>query len=153
MATWLKSRALNVNVFYKQLAINGLILCPLTLVGVFRQVYLRKNSPAASSASVGSTPLHSAQLHVPVPRTYFADSNLLRLSTPSSHWTSRDENHSWHGAMGSPGSAAHCRHRLRQELCTHERSSTPPWLPGLWGSRLPPVACVCCCLTSGKSRW
>lgn len=34
MVTWVENRALNFDVVYKQLAINGLILCPLTLVWI-----------------------------------------------------------------------------------------------------------------------
>lgn len=84
VVTLLENRTLNFDVFYKQLAINGLILCPLTLVGALTSVFMPEEAGCQRSGA-GSAPLHSAQLCVPVPRMNFADSNLLSLSTHSSH--------------------------------------------------------------------
>lgn len=105
VVTWLENRTLNFDVLYEQLAINGLILCPLTLVGALTSV-LTPEEAGCQRGGAGSAPLLSAQLCVPVPRMNFADSDLLSLSTHSSHWTPQDKNDSWHGAVGSPGSGA-----------------------------------------------
>lgn len=145
VVTWLENRTLNFDVFYKQLAINGLIQCPLTLVGALTSVFTPAEGGCQRSGA-GSAPLHSAQFCVPVPRMNFADSNLLSLSTHSSHWTSQDENHSWHGAAGSPGSEAAAGAGLWRGEQRPALASQLPRLPA-------PGACTCCCWSGGKSQW
>lgn len=128
VVTWLENRTLNFDVFYKQLAINGLILCPLTSAGALTSVFTPGEAGCQCSGA-GSAPLLSAQLCVPVPRMNFADSDLLGLSTHSSHWTWQDENHSWHGAAGSGagsvGSRA-CRGERGPALASPSRGSLLP---------------------------
>lgn len=130
VVTWLENRTLNFDVFYKQLAMNGLILCPLTSAGALTSVFAPEEA-GCQCRGAGSAPLLSAQLCVPVPRMNFADSDLLSLSTQSSHWRWQDENHSWHGAAGSPGAGP-----AAAGAALWQGSSAQPGLPRSRGSRL-----------------
>lgn len=130
VVTWLENRTLNFYVFYKQLAINGLILCPLTSVGALTSVFTPGEAGCQRSGA-GSAPLLSAQSCVPVPRMNFADSDLLSLSTHSSHWSSRAENDCWHGAAGRPGSGA------GGGSCAWPGEPWLPDSPGSWSMGVP----------------
>lgn len=135
---WLVNRALKFDVFYEQLAINGLIQCPLTSAAVFRLVYLLKNSSAASAVSGDSTPLHSVRLHVPVPRTKFCRfkfAQFVNTQLPFNFagWESflaRGRRQPGDRCPLSARAAAGAEHQLSQ------RSSAQPWLPSLRGSLL-----------------
>lgn len=152
MFLWLENRALKFDVFYKQLTISGLIQCPLTSAGLFQQVYLLKNNPAASAASAGSTPLHSVQLHVPVPRTKFCRFKFAQFVNTQLPFNFAGWESFLARGRRQPGEC--CPLSARAAVgAEHQPEEQCPALAPQFAGLPSPLPCVCCCSTSRKSRW
>jgi len=127
MVTWLENRALSFDVFYKQLAINGLILCPFTLMGVFRRVFTQEQQGCQLSVS-GQHAFAFSAVACPRAKNEFCRFKFAQFVNTQLPLNFVGRESFLARGRGQPGE--------QPGLGTGERSSAQPWLRGLPGSRL-----------------